>query len=99
MRGETIEDLVKDAPCRGKGWCFLRELALHSGLNDRMVEQMRLIYDYKFIQSKIEGHDIGLQRAGIEFAANYAAKYSEVWRDGITHEELRAEVFPQYKPL
>lgn len=93
MHEETIEDLVKDSPCSGKGWCFFRELAAHSGLNDRMAEQMRLIYDYKFLQSETEGYDIGLQRASEEFISKYSAKYSEVWHDGITHDELKERLF------
>lgn len=93
MHDETIEDLAKDSPCKGEGWCFFKELALHSGLNDRMAEQIRIIYDYKFIQSENEGYDIGIQRASMEFCEQYAATYSDIWHEGITHEELKERLF------
>lgn len=93
MQNKTIEDLVKDSPCKGKGWCFLREIVKHIGMDDRMAEQTRLIYDYKFIESSKEGKDIGIERATTEFISQYAVKYAEVWKEGMTHEELKYEVF------
>ena len=93
MNNKTIEDLCKDSPCKGEGWCFLKELVRHMGMNDRMAEQTRLIYDYKFIQSSKEGSDIGLKRATEEFIQKYATKYATVWHEGITHDELKYRVF------
>lgn len=93
MNNKTIDDLIKDSPCKGEGWCFLKELVKHIGMDNKMAEQSRLIYDYKFMKSTKEGKDIGLKRATEEFISKYAVKYSRVWKDDMTHEELKYEVF------
>lgn len=94
MHKETIEDLVKESPCKGNGWCFFRELVSSFGMDDRMAEQSRLIYDYKFLESQRVGYDIGIKRAAMEFIERgYAEKYAKVWHDGMTHDELKYAVF------
>lgn len=91
---EILEDLAKDCPCEDRTkWCFLRELVAHTGFSDRNVEQLRLIYDYKFMKSKEEARDIGNERAFKEFIALYAVKFAEVYQEGMKHNELFERVF------
>jgi hypothetical protein len=94
LHREILEDLMKDCPCNIQGnceeekWCFLKELIMHCGLQDRDAEQLRLIHDYKFMQSKKEGKDIGSERAFTEFISQYAKKFAEIYREGMKHEYL-----------
>ncbi len=90
---EILEDLTQDCPCGADGWCFLKELVSSIGLGDRNAEQLRLIDDYKFMKSKKEGHDIGKERAFREFIEKYGAKFGEVYKGGMTREELFPLVF------
>ena len=93
MHREILEDLAKDCPCGDANWCFLKELVLSSGFSDRQAEQVRLIYDYKYMQSEEEGKDIGRERALKEFIAQYSKKFAEVYQDGMKHDELFSKVF------
>jgi len=97
MKKRILEDISRDCPCNNQ-WCFLRELISYTGISDRQVEQIRLIYDYKFMKSKEEGRDIGTKRATLEFIEKYAKRFSEVYREGMTHDELFEKVF-QAEPL
>jgi len=98
IRREILADLARDCPCQSEGWCFLRELIPYITIDDRMAEQLRLMYDYKFIQSQKEGADIGKERAFREFAdLGYAKKFAEVYQDGLKHDELFEMVFG-FKP-
>jgi len=92
MHKKILEDISRDCPCNGE-WCFLKELISHTGISDRQAEQLRLIYDYKFMKSKEEGIDIGTKRATMEFIAQYARRFSEVYQEGLVHEELFKRVF------
>ena len=93
MHKEILEDLVKDCPCESSRWCFLKDLLLTSGFSDRQAEQVRLIYDYRYMQSKEEGKDIGRERALKEFIEKYAKKFADVYQDGMKHKELSRKVF------
>jgi hypothetical protein len=98
LHKEILDDLMKDCPCNDGGcedekWCFLKELISHCGLQDRDAEQLRLMYDYKYMQSKKEGADIGRERAFMEFITQYGTKFKEVYREDIKHEELFYLVF------
>ncbi len=90
---KIIEDVIQDSPCKNGGWCFLRELIAHTGLSDRQIEQIRLVYDYKFIKSEEERKDIGNERAWKEFIEQYAGRFAEIYKDGMTHDELFSKVF------
>lgn len=98
MHKEILEDISKDCPCKSikceeDNWCFLRELVDHMGLGDRQVEQIRLVYDYKYLKSKVEGKDIGRQRALEEFINRYGQKFAEVYKEGMKNGELFEAVF------
>jgi len=98
---EILEDLLQDSPCFKMGvcddkeghWCILREVIKSSGLSDRMIEQTKLIYDYKFMTSKREGYDIGKERAFKEFINLYGKKFAEVYQEGMTNGDLFEKVF------
>lgn len=93
-----LDDLSKDCPCNGNGkWCFLRELIAHTGLKDRDAEQLRLIYDYKYLKSEEEGKDIGRKRAFTEFIKLYAKKFDKIYKEGMRHDELFELLFPLHK--
>ncbi|VVB82582.1 Uncharacterised protein [uncultured archaeon] len=98
MHKEILEDLLKDCPCGQlscdeNNWCFFRELVESTGLSERQIEQARLIYDYKYLQSQREGNDIGKQRATQEFIAQYGKKFAEVYKDGMRNGDLFEAVF------
>jgi hypothetical protein len=93
MHKEILEDLVRDCPCEDADLCFLKELVLSSGFSDRQAEQIRLVYDYKYMKSKEEGRDIGRERALKEFIEKYAKKFADVYQDGMKHKELFKKVF------
>ncbi len=93
MHRKILEDLTKDCPCRDAQWCFLKELVLSSGFSDRQAEQIRLVYDYKDMTSKAREYDIGRETAFEEFIFKYGKRFAEVYRDGMTHEELFKQVF------
>ena len=96
---EILEDLLKDASCMKDGscdernWCILRELIPYIQIDDRMAEQMILIYDYKFMESKRLGFDIGKERAFMEFIQKYGKKFAESYQDGKKNGELFEAVF------
>jgi hypothetical protein len=98
---EILEDLLADSPCKKLGlcddkpghWCFLREIVLSMGMGDRNAEQLRLMYDYKFMESKKEGYNIGKERAFNEFIVKYGAKFAEIYKEGMTNGELFKAVF------
>jgi hypothetical protein len=97
---EILEDIMKDSPCVMHGlcdddeghWCILRDIVRTMGMEDKNAEQLRLIYDYKYMISKKEGKDIG-KRAFSEFIALYGAKFSRVYEDGMTNGDLFEKVF------
>jgi len=93
MHREILEDLTKDCPCNKEEWCPLKELLLSSGFSDRQGEQARLMYDYKYMQSRKEGQDMGRERAIKEFITKYGARFAEVYQDGMKHDELFYSVF------
>jgi len=93
MHKEILEDLIGDCPCEDANLCFLKELVLSSGFSDRQAEQVRLIHDYRCMQSKEEGKDIGRERALKEFIEKYAKKFADVYQDGMKHKELSRKVF------
>lgn len=96
-----LEDLIKDSPCVKEGicddkeghWCMLRDLISYISIDGRMAEQIRLIYDYKYMISKKEGRDIGKERAFSEFIAQYGKKFADVYVDGMKNGELFKAVF------
>ncbi|MCK9570462.1 hypothetical protein M0R72_16055 [Candidatus Pacearchaeota archaeon] len=98
---EILEDLVQDSPCMKMGicddkeghWCILREIVRSMGMENRMAEQMKLMYDYKYMISKKEGYDIGKERSFMEFTSLYGKKFAEVYQEGMTNGELFKKVF------
>jgi hypothetical protein len=101
LHKEILEDLLKDSPCVRNGWCdeeeghwcFIRRLIQSTGLSDRQAEQLRLVYDYKLMQSKKEGKNIGDKRAQEEFIDIYGSKFAIVYQEGMKHEELFERLF------
>ncbi len=96
-----LEDIMRDSPCVKAGmcddkeghWCILRELILYLSIDGRMAEQLRLVYDYKYMVSKKEGRDIGKERAFSEFIAQYGKKFADVYQEGMTNGELFKAVY------
>lgn len=98
MHKEILEDISRDCPCsklncNENKWCFFRELVESTGLSDRQIEQARLIYDYKYMQSEKEGRDIGKQRAIQEFIDLYGKKFAEVYKENMKNGDLFEAVF------
>jgi hypothetical protein len=94
MKDATLQDIIADCPCDHKKWCFLREVIKHTGLGDDAVEQIRLVYTHKFLMSMKEGRDVGEKVAWDSWINDgYAAKYREIYKDGMKHEELKYKMF------
>ena len=90
---KMIEDLMKECPCKGS-WCFFVELINHVGLNDRQIAEIRLIYDYKWIVSEREKRDMGEKYTIDDFIAKgYAEKFAGIYKEGMTHDELKKKLF------
>ena len=95
-----LEDIMKDSPCVKMGicndkegnWCIIREIVRCMYMGDRMAEQLRLVYDYKYMASEKDG-DIGIDRAWMEFAKQYGKKFDEVYQDGMKNGELFKAIF------
>lgn len=101
MNKEILEDITRDCYCRrpencqeeGDKWCFIMDVITSMGLSDRQAEQLRLVYDYKYMTSKKEGYDIGKERALREFVGLYAEKFAHAYKDGMKRDELFHLVF------
>ncbi|MFA5071694.1 MAG: hypothetical protein WC511_05040 [Candidatus Pacearchaeota archaeon] len=88
---EILEDLAKDCPCNLNAWCFFRDWVLSGGLDDRMAEQVRLMYDYKYLLSreKDDGTDVGKDFAFMDFSLKgYTKKFAEIYKPGMKNDEL-----------
>ena len=98
---EILEDLLGDAPCKKLGicddeeghWCAVRELIPYLSIDDRMAEQILLVYDYKYMESKRVGYDIGKERAFMEFIQKYGKQFSDAYQDGKKNGDLFEAVF------
>jgi hypothetical protein len=94
MNKDTLEDLMRDCPCDSQKWCFLREVVKHSGISDRTAEQIRLVYTHKFLLSLQSGQDVGEKVAwGSWVEKGYAARFAEIYQEGMKHEELKYKMF------
>ncbi len=96
---EILEDLLKDCLCDQDKWCFFRDIFASGDVSDRNAEQVRLVYDYKLMQSRAEGQDIGRKRAFREFTEKYSAIFAEVYKDGMKRNELFPLVFGINLPM
>lgn len=97
MNKDILDDIIADSPCDHNKWCFLKEIVKHSGISDYSAEQIRLVYTHKFLLSREAGHDVGEQVAWDSWIENYAAKFSEVYKPGMKHEELKYKMFLEEK--
>jgi hypothetical protein len=94
MNGKTLQDIMKDCPCKLVGWCFLRELVKHIGLKDDAVEQIRLVFTLKLIMSTNAKRDVGEEVAWASWVNDgYAARFRNVYKDGMSREELEHKIF------
>jgi len=100
MNQQVLDDLMQDCPCDHSKWCFLRELLKHTGVGEREAEHMRLVFDYKFIQSADKGGDIGEERALDEWVKKgYAATFITVYKPEMRHEDLKYKIFIEQPPV
>jgi hypothetical protein len=87
-----FEDITKDCPCDNHGlnekWCFFR--AYVESLDDRVVEQARLVVDYQYDRDIKDGKKMTFQEAYMGFVKEgYAKRFREIWEQGkITREEI-----------
>jgi len=94
MNGETFLDITKDCPCDPDKWCYLKELIRHNGLSDFNVEQIRLVYDHKFLMSEKAGKDVGKEAAWNSWINDgFAERFREIYKEGMKHEELKYIMF------
>jgi hypothetical protein len=84
-----VEDICSDCcPCPD-GYCTLREVVLNSAMNNRFLEQIKLVEMFKYERSQRMEEDIGWEQAlKLWCDEGYAARFAEVYEDGMTHNEL-----------
>lgn len=83
---EIIEDICGD--CKRK-YCILKEIILHSGLNDRSLEQLKCVERLKYEKSDKNGGDIGWSEAHLLWVREgYAERFSEIYKDGMRNGEI-----------
>jgi len=96
IKKEILEDIAKECPAKEK-WCFLKEY-IQTLLDDRGVEQLRLISDYKWFASKEAGYDLGYVGAIKQFVERgYAEKFAGIYQEGMKHDELFYKLFTAEK--
>jgi hypothetical protein len=92
MHKKILKDILKECPDK-EGWCFLKEYC-ENLLDDRTAEQLRLISDYKWLESQREKKDVGYRDAMTRFVDNgFADKFAEIYKEGMTHDELNKKLF------
>lgn len=83
---EILEDICDD--CKGK-YCILKEIILHSGMNDRSLEQLKCVDRFKYERSDKKGKDIGWSKAhSLWVNEGYADKFSEIYKNGMRNGEI-----------
>jgi len=92
MNQKLLEDLEAECPSKDK-WCFIREILSSVDFGEREDEHVRLVFDYKFLQSVEEGKDIGEERALNEWITKgYAERFLKIYNPGMRHEELKRKL-------
>lgn len=86
---EIVEDVCSD--CR-QSYCTLKEVVLHSGLSDRTLEQLKMVELLKWKMGEERNGDVTWHEAWTEFTGKYAARFAEVYKDGMKRMELYHEV-------
>jgi hypothetical protein len=92
MNQEILDDLLEECPCKDR-WCFPRQLFLNLKLTERDAEQIRLICDERYMDSKKNGKEIEKNTAAFYFIKEHAARFAEVYKEGKKKDELFKEVF------
>ena len=93
MHKKILQDILEECPNKDC-WCFLKEYFGNLSLDNRTVEQLRLISDYKYLESQKEKKEIDYREAMKRFIENkYADKFSEIYKEGMTHNELKKRMF------
>ena len=87
---KIIEDICGDC----KNYCILKEILIHSGMNDRMLEQLKCIEKFKFERSEQNAGDIGWAEAHkLWINEGYAEMFGEIYKEGMTHEKIWKNIF------
>jgi hypothetical protein len=91
---KRLEELVEESPCE-ESWCFFKELVSHMG--ERNVIQTRLMIEYRYMESKKQGADIGGNRADLEFTQKFGERFAEVYDkdkgECLSYDEIYSRVF------
>jgi len=83
---EILEDICGN--CKGK-YCILKEIILHSGLNDRSLEQLKCVERFKYERSGKERKDIGWSEAHLLWVTEGHAKmFDKIYKDGMRNGEI-----------
>ena len=76
---KLLDEICLEDGCN-REYCFLKDLMLHNGLEDKMVMQLKLVNKFKYDWSKEAGHDIGYEATLQRWTAEgYAKRYTEYW--------------------
>jgi len=92
-----MHEKVLDEVCENcKGYCILKEMALHGGLQDRTVIQLMCIDKFKFEESARIGRDIGYKAAFDIWIEKYANRFSFIYDE---LKKVRGEENLSYKEI
>jgi hypothetical protein len=93
MEKGLVKMVTGDSPCKGDGWCFLRdELMTYVGMAPRQIVQMRLMVDYRYVTSKKLGYNLAeIPHATSNGWVNekYAERFEEAWKKTQSYEEIK----------
>jgi hypothetical protein len=83
---EIIEDIC-NGDCK-EPYCTLKEVVLHSGITDRVLEQLKCVEILKWQLSYQQRQDVGWKNAWAIWLEKYAARFGDVYQDGMKSKEL-----------
>jgi hypothetical protein len=90
MTSQIITQLRSHCQCSGIEYCPLEAL-MH--LPERILVQHKCVEAFKWERSQLAGVDIGWRKAYELWAAEgFAARFAELYRDGISAEEIMKEI-------
>ena len=87
---KTHREVLDDISSCGHTNCILKEIILRENrIDDRMLEQIKCIEKFKWVESETQGKDIGWNQANMLWTINsYAEIFSEVYKEDLSNGEL-----------
>ena len=88
---EIINDIRSDCPCNNIKYCPLESLV--KGFSDRLFEQHKCIEMLRWVISEQENREITEKESCVIWVEKgYAKAFSEIYQDGMLHEEIFKQI-------